>query len=173
MTCPLPCVIVDDVCRHGGTVGTGTTGARGQPPLRRAMGRPPEAATLRERTGQRLLAIGDAGGARLLHDAADVYRRFGLEAEAERCERVADAWLDLDRHAGVEPWDQLTSREREVVELVADGLANAQVAEVLQLSRHTVETHLKRVYAKLGVTSRVALTRAYLLRHPPRPAATA
>lgn len=148
----------------------GAPATRGNTSLRRAVGRPPEAATLRERTGQRLLAIGDVGGAALLRDAADVYRRFGLEAEAERCEALADAWLQpaTDQRDG---WGELTAREREVVQLVADGLANAQVAELLQLSRYTVETHLKRVYAKLGLTSRVGLTRAYLVRHPPRPAA--
>jgi DNA-binding CsgD family transcriptional regulator len=41
--------------------------------------------------------------------------------------------------------------------LVAGGLANREVAERLYLSRYTVETHLKHVFTKLGVSSRAEL----------------
>jgi DNA-binding CsgD family transcriptional regulator len=44
-----------------------------------------------------------------------------------------------------------------VARLVADGLGNREVAERLYLSRYTVETHLKHVFAKLGVSSRAEL----------------
>jgi DNA-binding CsgD family transcriptional regulator len=54
-------------------------------------------------------------------------------------------------------WGALTEAERRVAQLVADGLANREVAERLFLSRYTVETHLKRVFAKLGVSSRAEL----------------
>ena len=54
-------------------------------------------------------------------------------------------------------WEALTSAERRVTELVAGGLANREVAERLFLSRYTVETHLKHVFAKLGVSSRAEL----------------
>ena len=54
-------------------------------------------------------------------------------------------------------WEALTSAERRVAELVAGGLANREVAEQLFVSRHTVETHLKHVFAKLGVGSRAEL----------------
>jgi pimeloyl-ACP methyl ester carboxylesterase/DNA-binding CsgD family transcriptional regulator len=46
----------------------------------------------------------------------------------------------------------LTRAEHRVAEAVAEGLNNPQIAEALHLSRHTVESHLKRIYAKLGVT---------------------
>ena len=55
-------------------------------------------------------------------------------------------------------WRSLTPAEREVVGLVAEGLSNRQVAERLFLSRYTVETHLKHVFAKLMVQSRAELT---------------
>ena len=46
----------------------------------------------------------------------------------------------------------LTPAEFRVAEAVAAGLTNPQIAETLNLSRHTVESHLKRIYAKLGIT---------------------
>jgi DNA-binding NarL/FixJ family response regulator len=52
----------------------------------------------------------------------------------------------------------LTNREREVAELVAGGLTNRQIAERFVLSEKTVETHLSRILAKLGVASRIAVS---------------
>jgi pimeloyl-ACP methyl ester carboxylesterase/DNA-binding CsgD family transcriptional regulator len=54
-------------------------------------------------------------------------------------------------------WEALTGAERRVAQLVAGGLANREVAERLYLSRYTVETHLKHVFARLGVSSRAEL----------------
>ncbi len=51
---------------------------------------------------------------------------------------------------------QLTPRERELLELVADGKSNAEIAERLWISLGTVRKHLDNVYAKLGVHSRTA-----------------
>ena len=54
-------------------------------------------------------------------------------------------------------WPSLTEAERRVAELAGQGLSNRQVAHQLFLSRYTVETHLKHVYAKLGIASRTEL----------------
>ena len=54
-------------------------------------------------------------------------------------------------------WDALTRAEQQVARLVAEGLTNGAVAERLYLSRHTVESHLKHIFTKLGIRSRVAL----------------
>jgi DNA-binding NarL/FixJ family response regulator len=54
----------------------------------------------------------------------------------------------------------LTSRERQVAELAADGVKSRDIAERLYLSPRTVENHLQRVYAKLGVNSRTELAPA-------------
>ena len=54
------------------------------------------------------------------------------------------------------PLSELTAREREVLELVADGLDNEQVAGRLGVSPRTVERHLTNVYAKLGISGKAA-----------------
>jgi pimeloyl-ACP methyl ester carboxylesterase/DNA-binding CsgD family transcriptional regulator len=51
-----------------------------------------------------------------------------------------------------DPLTLLTAAELRVAECVAQGMANPAIADTLHLSRHTVESHLKRIYAKLGVT---------------------
>ncbi len=57
--------------------------------------------------------------------------------------------------------DQLSPREREVAELVSQGLTNRQVAEQLFLSPRTVDRHLGAAMRKVGVTSRTALAIAF------------
>jgi DNA-binding NarL/FixJ family response regulator len=54
----------------------------------------------------------------------------------------------------------LTDRERQVLQLTAEGLANKQIAAALDISENTVKFHLSSLYAKLGVTSRTEAVRA-------------
>jgi DNA-binding CsgD family transcriptional regulator/GAF domain-containing protein len=80
--------------------------------------------------------------------------------------------LELDRERpgrSAGPLLTLTPREREVAALVVDGLADREIGERLYLSRHTVSQHVKRIYRKLGVDSRVALTRLLLARRESDP----
>lgn len=51
----------------------------------------------------------------------------------------------------------LTRRELHVVMLVAEGLVNKQIADRLRISEWTVSTHLRRIFAKLGVDNRSAM----------------
>jgi len=53
--------------------------------------------------------------------------------------------------------DSLTGAELKVVDLVAQRYSNPEVAEQLFVSRHTVESHLKHIYRKLGMSSRTEL----------------
>jgi DNA-binding CsgD family transcriptional regulator len=57
-------------------------------------------------------------------------------------------------------WESLTPTELRVVDAVCTGLTNREVAEQLLMSRFTVDSHLRAIFRKLGLTSRVALTRA-------------
>jgi DNA-binding NarL/FixJ family response regulator len=50
--------------------------------------------------------------------------------------------------------EELTARESEVLQLLAQGLANKQIALALGISEHTVKFHISSIYAKLGVTNR-------------------
>lgn len=55
--------------------------------------------------------------------------------------------------------DELTPREAEVLELLAQGLANKQIAQELEISEHTVKFHVSSIYTKLGATNRAETVR--------------
>jgi DNA-binding NarL/FixJ family response regulator len=61
--------------------------------------------------------------------------------------------------AGVEGAELLTPREAEVLELLQDGAANAEIAHELSIGIETVRTHARHIYRKLGIGSRRELTR--------------
>ena len=63
---------------------------------------------------------------------------------------------------------ELTERERAVLALVAEGVANAQVAARLRVSENTVKFHLQNVYRKLGVANRTEAAAAFLRERGPR-----
>ena len=65
-----------------------------------------------------------------------------------------------ERVRAVMGWESLTPTEVQVVEQVAEGLTNPQIAERLLMSRSTVKTHLVHVYAKLGIATRAELAAA-------------
>lgn len=74
----------------------------------------------------------------------------------EDAELSAAAVLDPALLAG---WSELTDSERTVAELVGQGLSNREAGRRLFVSRHTVDYHLRRVFQKLGIKSRVELAR--------------
>jgi ATP/maltotriose-dependent transcriptional regulator MalT len=87
------------------------------------------------------------GAVRRRDEAARELRRLG-----RRVVRPAPA-------SALGPHAPLSAREREIAELVAAGRTNREIAEQLVLSTRTIEAHLRNVYGKLGVRSRVELTR--------------
>ena len=52
----------------------------------------------------------------------------------------------------------LTSRERQIAALVAEGMSNRDIAQRLAISKRTVDAHLEHIFGKLGISSRVQLT---------------
>lgn len=61
----------------------------------------------------------------------------------------------------------LSPREREIVRMVAQGHSNKVIADVLSISTWTVCTHLRRIFAKLGVGSRAAMVAQLMGTSPP------
>jgi pimeloyl-ACP methyl ester carboxylesterase/DNA-binding CsgD family transcriptional regulator len=100
--------------------------------------------------GDHLPWVGDVSG--VLSPIAD----FVGEVAGRPAERAPTAPSARPKRP-VTGWDALTDAERRVAQLVADGLANREVADRLFLSRYTVETHLKHAFTKLGVSSRAEL----------------
>src|ERR1700746_2620062 len=85
------------------------------------------------------------------HSAAELSSRFVLPGcRTSRSQRVRRKLL--------------TSREEQVVALVADGLSNRDVASELGLSEHTVKKYLFRIFDKLGISNRVELV-LYAMHH--------
>lgn len=79
-----------------------------------------------------------------------------LEVEAALRRQLSEALRAWDRDGEPRPYTELTAREREIVELVAEGKTNAQIAAQLWVAPSTVKKHLEHVYEKLGVGRRAA-----------------
>jgi len=60
--------------------------------------------------------------------------------------------------------EALTSREREVLELIASGLTNREIAQRLRISEHTVKFHISTIYGKLGASTRTEAVRRAVYR---------
>lgn len=76
---------------------------------------------------------------------------------------VGQALLDLVvmgeiMHDGTEPFDQLTTRERELLKLIAEGYSNSEMANLLQISVKTVQKHRANLMEKLGIHNIAGLT---------------
>jgi DNA-binding CsgD family transcriptional regulator len=100
--------------------------------------------------------------ATLLGEALARYEAAGAEAWAGRVRAGlrsvgAPPGVRGSRVRTAKGWESLTSTERTVSLLVAEGLTNGSVARRMYISPHTVNTHLRHVYAKLGVSNRVGL----------------
>jgi DNA-binding CsgD family transcriptional regulator len=104
-----------------------------------------------------------------LRRALDLAQRTGATPLAERARRELLAAGARPRRTALTGPDALTSAERRVAGLAADGLSNRQIAQHLFITQPTVETHLRHAFQKLGITSRAGLP-AQLADEPPVPA---
>ena len=109
---------------------------------------------------QALLANDAAGVGYLLKDRVGDVDRF-----IEAVRRVASGGSALDpevvsnlmgRKRADDPLDELTEREREVLELMAEGRTNAGIAEIFDVSERAVEKHVTSIFGKLGLAPATA-----------------
>ena len=95
-----------------------------------------------------------------LRIAVEMFTSMGTEAFAARAERELLLTGERARQRRVETSAQLTAQETQVARLARDGLSNAEIGARLFISQHTVAYHLRKVFAKLDITSRGQLRRA-------------
>ena len=101
-----------------------------------------------------------------LRTAHRMFTDTGIEAFAERARHELLATGETVRKRRTEASDELTAQEWQIARLARDGLSNPEIGARLFLSPRTVEWHLKKVFAKLGVRSRMGLVDALPSRHP-------
>jgi ATP/maltotriose-dependent transcriptional regulator MalT len=95
-----------------------------------------------------------------LRTAHEMFTAIGVEAFAERARRELLATGEKARKRTVETRDQLTPQERQIAGFARDGLSNPEIGARLFLSPRTVEWHMKKVFTKLGISSRRGLHEA-------------
>jgi DNA-binding NarL/FixJ family response regulator len=95
-----------------------------------------------------------------LRAAHERFVSVGMEAFAERARQELLATGEKVRTRTVETRDDLTGQERQIARLARDGLSNPEIGARLFLSSRTVEWHLRKVFTKLGISSRRELTSA-------------
>jgi two-component system response regulator NreC len=79
-------------------------------------------------------------------------------------ERAIEAYLQKAQDTMLDPYETLTTREREVLQLAAEGRTNGDIAAALYISPRTVETHRAHVMRKLGLQNQAGLIRYALQR---------
>jgi DNA-binding CsgD family transcriptional regulator len=101
-----------------------------------------------------------------LRAARTMFTEMGMEAFAERTPRELSATGETVRKRAPEFRDELTPQEQHIAQLARDGLTNAEIGSQLFLSPRTIEWHLKKVFGKLGISSRLGLHDALPTRAP-------
>ena len=97
----------------------------------------------------------------LLLEAATIHAELDSAGDLERIgaslRRLGEKPPRLRQSRPATGWKALTSTESNVSLLVVQGLTNPEIGRRLKISRRTVETHLSRIFGKLGVTNRTQL----------------
>jgi DNA-binding CsgD family transcriptional regulator len=126
--------------------------------VHRAIELPFDVARLELRVGEQLRrARRRTDARRYLRSAVDAFARLGAVPWERRAENELRATGETARRRDPDTLDELTPQEAQVARLVAEGATNREIASRLFLSPRTVEYHLRKVFRKLGVTSRTQL----------------
>ncbi len=103
-----------------------------------------------------------------LRTAHEMFAAMGAAGFADRAGRELLATGETVRKRTVETRDELTAQEEQIARLARDGLSNPEIGAQLFISPRTVQYHLRKVFIKLGISSRNELARVL----PGDPAAT-
>lgn len=161
---------------HPGFPALAAAAAHGQGLVHRDPGRLAEAATRLPDPWARASAAEDLGvlyrsegtreqAIRYLEEALHLYARAGADRDQARIRQRLRKLGIRHRHwttrsdRPVTGWDSLTSTEQAVAGLVAQGLKNSEIAARMYISTHTVAHHLRQIFRKLSIASRVELAR--------------
>jgi DNA-binding NarL/FixJ family response regulator len=94
-----------------------------------------------------------------LRAALDLFRGLGMRLFAERAEAELRASGETARKRDPSTLDDLTPQELQIAGLVAEGQTNKEIGAQLFISPRTVDYHLRKVFSKLGISSRTQLVR--------------
>lgn len=126
-------------------------------------------AVVADELGYAKASISGCDGTSLAHCIITIYIRQteeSLAATGVVYRQMADeVALVAEGQPNAEPGQRLTTREAQVLRLIAQGLSNKKIATVFHLSVRTVENHAARIRQKLGIDSRTALVRFALRTH--------
>jgi DNA-binding CsgD family transcriptional regulator len=100
-----------------------------------------------------------------LRSAFDALTSMGAEAFAERARRELLATGETARKRSDDTRTDLTPQEEEIAQLAREGQTNQEIAAQLFIGRRTVEWHLRKVFAKLDISSRLELDQALRKRN--------
>jgi DNA-binding NarL/FixJ family response regulator len=92
-----------------------------------------------------------------LRSAYEMFSSMGAEAFADRASRELLATGETVRKRTVDTRNELTAQEAQIARLAREGLSNPEIGARLFISPRTVQYHLRKVFTKLGITSRVQL----------------
>ena len=84
---------------------------------------------------------------------------MGVDAFADRAQRELHATGETVRKRRIETRDDLTAQESQIARLARNGLSNPEIGAQLFISPRTVQYHLRKVFSKLGISSRIELER--------------
>ena len=89
-----------------------------------------------------------------LRRAYEMLAAMGIEAFAERARRELQATGETVRKRSITTVIELTAQEAQIARLAHEGLSNPEISTRLFISPRTVEWHMRKVFTKLGITSR-------------------
>ena len=128
----------------------------------RARPRPTSGPAHSWRTASACAATGARRARAQLRSALETFDGIGADLWAQRARGELNATGESARKRDASTIDDLTPQELRIAQLVAAGASNREAAAQLYVSPKTVEYHLRKVFLKLGVSSRIELARIQL-----------